>query len=196
MNNSTLYYQLEDVIVKSGWNHKILISQFDIYMKRIRKRKIIANTLSVLTSVSVTTSLVNLFHNNNISLWITLVISIMSASASIFTKNEDINKEAIYCKQYAEKFLQIKEKCISDLYKISGSKILNDSLEKEIYHRHTKILMKMDILDETMPFTSQKSVSLASFKIKKRFDNDISNDYKFFIPFNLIKERIKDDSKY
>lgn len=189
MNNNSLYYQLEDLVVKAGWNHKILISQYDIYIKKIRTRKIIVNTLSVMTSLGVTSSLVNIFHNNNISLWITLVMSIMTASASIFTKNEEINKEASYCKQYAEKFLQIRENSISDLYKIHDSKIQNESFEKDVSRKLAENLVRMDVLDESMPFTSEKSVSLASFKIKQRFDNDISEDYKYFIPLNLIKKR-------
>lgn len=189
MNNSSLYYQLEDLVVKAGWNHKILISQYDIYIKKIKTRKIIVNTLSVMTSLGVTSSLVNLFHNNSISLWITFVMSIMSASASIFSKNEDTDKEANYCKQYAEKFLQIREKSISDLYKICDSKMQNESFEKEISCTLDENLVKMDILDESMPFTSQKAVSIASYKIKQRFDNDISEDYKYFIPLNLIKKR-------
>lgn len=116
----------------------------------------------------------------NITTTITFALSLTMAIVVALDKENDYEKLSSQNKIASDKYWELREKALELLYKLRvDSDIV--AIQDEFLE-----LKKMRLqANYELPYTSEKSVALASKKLKENGDNDYSRDYKYFIPENL-----------
>lgn len=116
-----LIKEMKDFIVSAGWTHKIQITQSELYEKSANKMRI-AKIISVsLTSAGLASLILRVFPNHeNLSLFTTFVLSLLSIFIESFEKDKDFNKLSENSRVIASKFWELRVDCESLLYKLKA----------------------------------------------------------------------------
>lgn len=176
---------LREFIVNVGWTHKIQITQYDIHIARLSKKKKTKAWLSALQTVGLGSVLLEISKNPLYQKCV-LIGSIFVSVGIVFYENYfeafDLEKKAYSNKKYAEKYWEMQEEAILLLGKLKYGIDL-ESIEKEF----DKLLIKRQYANQDLPHSSLEAVERASEKIKNNRDNVYDEDYIYFIPKHLNK---------
>ena len=171
-----LIKEMKDFIVSAGWTHKIQITQSELYEKSANKMRIAKIISASLTSAGLASLILRAFPNHeNISLFITFVLSLSSIFIESFEKDKDFNKLSANSRAIAGQFWELRVDCESLLYKLKADEDI-----KLVQNDFQKIKILRKTLARDLPNATTKAVSIASDKLKKDKDNNYANDYKLF----------------
>ena len=177
-----LFKEIQTFLVNVGWTHKIQICQVDVYMELSKNLKLAKIILTSLTSAGLGSFILKIFPSiQDIAMTITFAISLDTTIVIALDKEKDYKKLAEQNKVAADKYLEMRNKAMSLLYRMKYEEgittIENEFLElKELRNE----------ADPGLPHTSYQAVELASKKLKENKDNDYTEDYKLFIPKDLL----------
>lgn len=171
-----LIKEMKDFIVSVGWTHKIQIVQSEIYEDHANRIRIAKIVLTSLTSAGLASLILRVFPNHeNISLFITFVLSLSSIFIESFEKDKDFNKLSEHSRAIAGQFWELRVDCESLLYKLKADEDI-----KLVQNDFQKIKILRKTLARDLPNATAKAVSIASDRLKKNKDNNYTNDYKLF----------------
>lgn len=177
-----LYEEIQTFLVNVGWTHKIQICQVDVYLEYSSKLKLTKIILTALTSAGLGSFVLKIFPNfQSVSMTITFALSLAATIIIALDKEKDYKKLVEQNKVAADKYLEMRNKATELLYKMkSGDSIT--TIEKEFF----ELKELRNHANPDLPYTSSKAVTLAGKKLKENKDNDYNDDYKLFIPKNLL----------
>lgn len=181
-NKKYLFEEIQTFLVNVGWIHKIQICQVDVYVEFSRRLKLTKIILTALTSVGLGSFILKIFPNfQDVSMTITFAISLATTIVIALDKENDYKKLAEQNKVAADKFLEMRNKATALLYRMKYQEDIT-IIEKEFLELNE--LRNQENPD--LPYTSSKAATLASKKLKENKDNVYNDDYKLFIPKNLL----------
>ncbi len=126
--------EMKDFIVSTGWTHKIQITQSELCEKSANKMRIAKITSASLTSAGLASLILRVFPNHeNISLFITFVLSLSSIFIESFEKDKDFNKLSENSRAIAGQFWELRVDCESLLYKLKTGediKLIQNDFQK------------------------------------------------------------------
>lgn len=168
--------EMKDFIVSVGWTHKIQITQSELYEKTANRMRIVKISLASLTSAGLASLILQVLSNyQNLSLFITFILSLSSIFIESFEKDKDFNKLAEHSRVMASQFWELRVDCESLLNSLRAGEdieLLQNDFQK------IKDLRKT--LARDLPNATSKAVRIATFKLKNSRDNDYTNDYRLF----------------
>lgn len=182
-NKKYLFEEVKNFVVNVGWTHKIQISQVDIYTTLLNRLKVMKIILTSSTSAGLGGYILEIYPDfQHISMTITFVLSLVTAIIIAVDKESDYKKLAEQNKIAADKYLEMREGANELLYKIK----CGEDLEK-IQKEFLELKDARNHANPDLPYTSNKAVNLASENLKKRRDNNYTDDYKLFISKALLE---------
>lgn len=177
-----LYEEIQTFLVNVGWTHKIQICQVDVYVEFLRKLKLAKIILTALTSAGLGSFVLKIFPSvQDLSMTITFALSLTTTIVIALDKENDYKKLAEQNKVAADKYLEMRNKATALLYRMKYEDNIM-TIEKEF----SELKELRNHANPDLPHTSSKAVTLASKKLKENKDNDYNEDYKLFIPKNLL----------
>lgn len=177
-----LYEEIKNFLVNVGWTHKIQICQVDVYIEFSRKLKLTKIILTSLTSAGLGSFILKILPSfQDVSMTITFALSLATTIVIALDKENDYKKLAEQNKMAADKYLEMRNKATALLYRMKHEDS-NTNIEKEF----SELKELRNTANPDLPYTSSKAVGLASKKLKENKDNDYNDDYKLFIPENLL----------
>lgn len=182
-----LHADLKNFIVNVGWTHKIHIVYSD---KLLFRNNIIQLTEIILSSLTasgiVTIVLGKSSESYNLAIaGISLVTLVMTGIDKLF----NLNKLSIKEKQVANNFWKLRE---DGLRLLSSVQFQTDS-EENLKLAYDELINLRNIYSLDLSNVPKRYVAEASKLIKVRKDNDYAEDYKYFIPDNLMN--LKEEKK-
>ena len=100
-----LIKEMKDFIVSVGWTHKIQITQSELYENSANKMRIAKVISASLTSAGLASLILRVFPNQeNISLFTTFILSLLSIFTESFEKDKDFNKLSANSRAIAGQF--------------------------------------------------------------------------------------------
>lgn len=175
-----LHFELKNFIVNVGWTHKIHAVRVDELEKYIRNLRII----TIVNSGIVSSGLVGILLTDKY--WIKLTTAFLSLVTTIIIS---ITKEFNF-----EERLTLERKSVDELWSLRVSAeillsevVYNGKPSSEIQESFEELKFRRDATYSQLSNVSPKNVSKASKLIKSRKDNDYEEDYRYFIPKELMK---------
>ena len=182
-----LHADLKKFIVNVGWTHKIHIVYSDKLSFRnniIQLTQIILSSLTASGIVTIVLGKGSESYNLAIA-GISLVTLVMTGIDKLF----NLNKLSIKEKQVANNFWKLRE---DGLRLLSSIQFHTDS-EENIQMAYEELINLRDEYSSDLSNVPKRYVDEASKLIKVRKDNDYAEDYKYFIPDNLMN--LKEERK-
>lgn len=183
INKKYLFEEIKNFLVNVGWTYKIQISQVDIYTTLLYRLKVMKIILTSITSAGLGSYILEIYPDfQHISMTITFALSLVTTIIITVDKESDYKKLAEQNKIAADKYLEMREGANELLYKIK----CGDDLEN-IKKEFLELKDARNHANPDLPYTSNKAVNLASENLKKRRDNNYTDDYKLFISKALLE---------
>ena len=182
-----LHADLKNFIVNVGWTHKIHIVYSDKLSFRnniIQLTQIILSSLTASGIVTIVLGKGSERYNLAIA-GISLVTLVMTGIDKLF----NLNKLSIKEKQVANNFWKLRE---DGLRLLSSVQFQTDS-EENLKLAYDELINLRNIYSLDLSNVPKRYVAEASKLIKVRKDNDYAEDYKYFIPDNLMN--LKEEKK-
>lgn len=184
-----LHSDLKNFIVNVGWTHKIHIVESDrlsFWSKVIKTSQIL---LSAITASGITSVM---FNEGSIGLQIFIAITAfatltVSGIDKVWNLESAVSKEKID----AHNFLTLRDRALQLLSSIQ----YNDGDLKEIKSEYEKMMDRKLSISLELSNVPRRTVNKAEQLLKNNRDNDYSNDYRLFIPKDLIELCHKDKIK-
>lgn len=176
-----LYCDLKNYIVNVGWTHKIHIVYSD-YLTDISKK---ISLVQIVASSMTTSGLIAIVFGKG-SYGYNLFIAIIATVGLIMKGIEETTNPSELAKKEkssANNFWRLREEGISLLSDIQYSTIKLECAQKKF----NELVEKRNKYNSELENVPKKIVGRASDMIKIRKDNDYSEDYKYFIPEDLIR---------
>ena len=179
-NQEKLHFQLKKFIVNVGWTHKIHAVRMDELESYIRWFRIAI----IIISGVVSSGLVGILWFDEY--WIKLVTAFLSLVTTIIFS---ITKEFNF-----EERLALERKSVDELWNLKvlaeillSEVVYNGKPSSEIQESFEELKFRRDATYSQLSNASPKNVSKASKLIKSRKDNDYEEDYRYFIPKELME---------
>ena len=186
----TEYQKLLDLVRQNFasvvWTHKIQEQQAEMYEEQYKRIEFINIFAAALTSCGVFTT----FYQDE--LWVkivTIILSFITLFITAYLKSFDLKSMAGENKEYANKFLVIRNKMLSVIAELH---MMKASLE-ELQNKYEIILSESNEIYISAPSTNNKAVKRAKIRL------EVDKDYTFtdeeidrFLPDSL-RGKIKDD---
>ncbi|TVW15185.1 SLATT domain-containing protein [Streptococcus pneumoniae] len=179
-NQEKLHFQLKKCIVNVGWTHKIHAVRIDELESYIRWFRI----ATIIISGVVSSGLVGILWFDEY--WIKLVTAFLSLVTTIIFS---ITKEFNF-----EERLALERKSVDELWNLRvlaeillSEVVYNGKPSSEIQEFFEELKFRRDATYSQLSNASPKNVSKASKLIKSRKDNDYEEDYRYFIPKELME---------
>ena len=183
-----LHSDLKDFIVNVGWTHKIHIVQSDRLFFWSNILKVVQIVLSALTSsglVAIVLGKGTFGFNLAIA-----IVSFITLAVNGFDKVLDLGKVAIKEKNDANNFWILRERAKSLLSDVHFQTVKIENIKSK-YDDLIELRIKYN---DSLLNVPKSVVKKASKLIKERKDNDYTEDYKYFIPEELMDLGECDDS--
>lgn len=180
------YDALEDctrnIFGRVMWSHKIQEKQADIYLFKSKRLTICSIVLSSIVSGGLVAALfIDPF-------WLKLVSTLMSCISTILIaviKRFDFEKLIQNHREFATRYLAVKDQLMLLLYQIRLHDKDRDFLEEEL----RSLVSKVSEINSIAPQTTNCAVSLASAALHKYKDDDITDEeINSGLPPSLRKE--------
>lgn len=179
-NQEKLHFELKHFIVNVGWTHKIHAVRVDELEKHIRNLRM----ATIFISGFVSSGLVGILLTDEY--WMKLATAFLSLVTTIIVS---ITKEFNF-----EERLTLERKSVDELWnlRVSAENLLseivyNEKSSSEFKEYFEELKLQRDVIYGKLSNASPKNVAKASKLIKSRKDNDYEEDYKYFIPKELMK---------
>ena len=179
-NQEKLHFQLKKFIVNVGWTHKIHAVRIDELESYIRWFRI----ATIIISGVVSSGLVGILCFDEY--WIKLVTAFLSLVTTIIFS---ITKEFNF-----EERLALERKSVDELWNLKvlaeillSEVVYNGKPSSEIQESFEELKFRRDVAYGKLSNPSPKNISKASELIKSRKDNDYEEDYRYFIPKELME---------
>lgn len=187
MNNYLLDMgtKLLNLIVSSGWTHKIQITQSDIYSTYLH-RLVCAQVL--LSSASMTGITSVIFFNNEVMKILSAILSFLLLVVNLFLNKNSYGQKIIKTKNDANNFLSIKDSALNLFIDLVYKRQTNI---KSLNNKYKDLIKMYKAYNVNLLNSSNKAVNLASNKLKNRSDDKYDDDYRYFVPskvLNLFKK--------
>jgi hypothetical protein len=170
------------------WTHKIQEQQAEIYEEKYRFIECINIFTAALTSCGVFST----FYQDQ--LWVKVITILLSFSTLFITaylKSFDLKSMAEENKDYANKFLVVRNKMLSTIAEIH---MMKNSVEG-IQEKYELILSESNEIYISAPSTSNNAVKRAKIRLEVEKDYTFSDEeIDRFLPESL-RGKIKDDDK-
>lgn len=161
------------------WTHKIQEKQADYYRKKYTRLETTNIIVAAVTSCGI---LSLLFCDAFATKIITAILSFITLSITAYFKSFDIKSQEKQNKEYANKFLVIRNKLMHIICDIH----LKHGTVSEISSNYSKIIEELNELYISAPPTSEEAVNLASEALKIRNDNTYTEEeIDSFLPKSL-----------
>lgn len=184
-----LHSDLKNFIVNVGWTHKIHIVESDrlsFWSKVIKTSQIL---LSAITASGITSVM---FNEGSIGLQIFIAITAFATlTVSGIDKVWNLESAVLKEKIDAHNFLTLRDRALQLLSSIQ----YNDGNLKEIKNEYEKMMDRKLSISLELSNVPRRTVNKAEQLLKNNRDNDYSNDYRLFIPKDLIELCHKDKTK-
>lgn len=179
-NQEKLHFQLKNFIVNVGWTHKIHAVRIDELESYIRWFRI----ATIIISGVVSSGLVGILWFDEY--WIKLVTAFLSLVTTIIFS---ITKEFNF-----EERLALERKSVDELWNLRvlaeillSEVVYNGKPSSKIQESFEELKFRRDATYSQLSNASPQNVSKASKLIKSRKDNDYEEDYRYFIPKELME---------
>lgn len=179
-NQEKLHFELKNFIVNVGWTHKIHAVRIDELESYIRWFRI----ATIIISGVVSSGLVGILWFDEY--WIKLVTAFLSLVTTIIFS---ITKEFNF-----EERLALERKSVDELWNLRvlaeillSEVVYNGKPSSEIQESFEELKFRRDATYSQLSNASPKNVYKASKLIKSRKDNDYEEDYRYFIPKELME---------
>lgn len=176
--------EIEQLLGKTAWTHKIQEKQADIYRKRGDYTEILKISLSAITSSGI---LAVAFGVDSFGFKIvTAIIALLSTGVNLYLKKYDFTSMEKEHKASAVEWLGLREDYIALIADIRAD-IVDD---EDIITRRNELLKNYKEISKKSPNTTSKAYIEASKALKINLDDLISEDeINKFLPIELRRER-------
>lgn len=176
--------EIEQLLGKTAWTHKIQEKQADIYRKMGEYTEILKISLSAITSSGI---LAVAFGADAFGFKLaTAMIALLSTGVNLYLKKYDFTAMEKEHKASAVEWLGLREDYIALIADIRAG-IVND---EEIISRRNELLENYKEISKKSPNTTSKAYLEASKALKINLDDLISKDeIDKFLPIELRRER-------
>ena len=178
-----LHSDLKNFIVNVGWTHKIHIVESDRLSFWSKGMKTIQILLSAFTTSGAITTFLN--EESFIFKIFTVITAFLTLVVSGIDKVWNFEKQVSKEKTDAHNFLVLRDRAI----KLLSSVQYSDGDLKEIKNEYEKMMDKKLSISAELSNVPRRTVNKAGKLLKENRDNDYSNDYRLFIPKELIELR-------
>ncbi len=182
-----LHEDLKYFIVNVGWTHKIHI----VYSDKLSFWNNIIQAIQIFSTAVTTSGIVNIALGKGSDTY-NIFITISSFVTLIMTGIDqviEVKKLSIKEKQVANNFWKLREK---GLRLLSSVQFQTES-EENIQINFENLINLREEYSSDLSNVPKRYVDEASKLIKVRKDNDYAEDYKYFIPDNLMN--LKEEKK-
>lgn len=176
--------EIEQLLGKTAWTHKIQEKQADIYRKKGVNTEFLKISLSAITSSGI---LAVAFGADAFGVKIvTAIIALLSTGVNLYLKKYDFTAMEKEHKASAVEWLGLREDYVALIADIRAD-IVND---EDIITRRNELLQQYKEISGKSPNTTSKAYIEASKALKINLDDLISEDeINKFLPIELRRER-------
>lgn len=178
-----LHSDLKNFIVNVGWTHKIHIVESD----RLSFWSKVTKTIQILLSAFTASGVITTFLKEESCIFkiLTVITAFLTLVVSGIDKVWNFEKQVSKEKTDAHNFLVLRDRAM----KLLSSVQYSDGDLKVIKNEYEKMLDKKLSISAELSNVPRRTVNKAEKLLKENRDNDYSNDYRLFIPKELIELR-------